>query len=285
MHIYVLSAVKISQSCKEGREWPAQPAWASQVAREVSQFIQPEQQRAVSGRSARSSGQGKSKFVLAHSNVVESPFMQDSYIHTRQHDRFEVTDSECGRGSDFVRPTADEFLSEYVSNISLSGIHLVTPTPLPIGTSLSLSIRHANDVLLISAVVHWVVPRNETEWSTGCKFDGRIDSEFLDELGNRGAIERRSIDRRAISVGTVVRRGRERDSHTRTAAEIVNYSGGGICVLSWEQFQLGENLLFDLRAQGEDRQTVFAQVQWSRNSQGRHRYGFRFVQPQDFVRF
>lgn len=199
-----------------------------------------------------------------------------------QEQRTPVTESDFAAGVSIVthQPAAAR-----VSNLSLSGVRLITSEPMRVGSRLSIRMRRGNDSLAITAIVRWVEAIDGSGWYAGCEFDGRIDEDFLthveDASAERG--ESSNCGRLLSSVPVTLRT--EHDSDCETPGRVVNYSSGGICLSSTRRFNPGEAVGVEVAAADGNSETIFARVQWCRGETGEVIHGCRFPDRDDFVRF
>ena len=206
--------------------------------------------------------------------------MQNHNSNRPTHDRYTVTKSGAAQLTTSIRDLDDacETLVA-IGNLSLSGIRLVAPKPLPQGSHIRLTVRHCDVALVVVACVRWMAPKGNGEWFVGCDFETTIDPQFRDLLGIAGVLERRSAIRKPITVASTVRREQFQE---KLLVDIVDYSSGGLCVQSKEHFESSENLMFEM---GNGLLPFVARVQWSRPVDSQCVLGCRFFSPQNFANF
>ncbi len=176
-------------------------------------------------------------------------------------------------------------ISGRVEDLSLTGAKLFTPVPLAVDTPLELTLTCAKTRQQVSGVVRWTTPAAGKTWYVGCLFERSLDVEFFNGLAIKAILERRRHPRQSASVAASVRR--ELGKQTQIPVTIVDYSEGGLCLVSREPISPGDRLMIDVATSELTTGQIIARSEWSDTADAgafTHRIGCSYVKADGCAR-
>ncbi len=205
------------------------------------------------------------------------------FVNRREHRRFEVR-PEC---QDRLTATisahdSGEVLAGIVSDLSLAGTKLLAELPIAVATPVQIVLTSGQDRAVVAGVVRWATRGVQGKWSLGCLFDRNIDTGFFNGLAINGILERRRHPRQQVMVAASARR--ELGSRDLIPIRIVDYSDGGLCLLSQQGFAPGDRMLIAIATSEQTTSQIVARSEWIEKLQHSHRIGCSFLKPDSCAR-
>jgi len=180
---------------------------------------------------------------------------------------------KCPRGT--VELDSGELLDVRLRDLSGWGVGFVAGKPIHEKENLIFAFTNGGGTTRVRALVRWSNQLAFDEWAVGCEFtlDGATD--FPVDLGDH-VDEGSGVTRIPVRIPVTIRD----ESAAGHPATIVNYSDGGICIVSETDFAAGESVLLQLPGCNQG-QLFVARVQWHRSDDIDQRHGCAFTDVDD----
>jgi hypothetical protein len=210
----------------------------------------------------------------------------DSPSIDRREPRYQVSRARAARV--VVERTGDiapEVIEAELLDLSPSGakvrIENVARAQFQDGILLRLECPELGLNLSISARVCWIKPAGEGFSSLGCAFTPALPEHCIQELFNKGLLERRRNSRRSVRGQAMARW--EVDAAT-TDVGMLDISTGGFSVLSARAARPGNRLAVVPENWPRSEPEITARVQWLLRVDGGFIIGCEFCEPDDYRR-
>jgi c-di-GMP-binding flagellar brake protein YcgR len=204
----------------------------------------------------------------------------------RREPRYQVTRARAVRVIiERASGITQETLEAELSDLSPSGAKLRVESPTKVQFQEAILLRlESPDIglnLTIHAKVCWIRGSAGDTWTLGCTFSPSLPEHCIQELFNRGLLERRRNNRRSVRGQAVARW--ELDA-AATNVGLLDISSGGFSVLAPKPAKPGSRMsLRPEKWRGNDAE-VTARVQWLLRVDGGFVIGCEFCDSRDFVR-
>ena len=151
-------------------------------------------------------------------------------------------------------------------DISVTGVRLASTSTFRFGERFLLHLE-SEDLGLstkVESCVQWIRSgRSESEWTLGCAFESELEAEVLEDLVDRGILERRVSDRQQVSIPVLAQwQGRSDEDD----AVLHDISSGGFCMTSPHDVEIGSKVCIELNPD-EGGESLEGSVTWCSTSE------------------
>lgn len=196
--------------------------------------------------------------------------------------RFRITKPEALRVTVTKNDNSFEAIQTELVNISVGGAKFKSNQSVTVNevVSVKIDVDQPGQAISVSGEVRWIAPLDGDEWWLGCAFKPSIPHEVLNQLARQGILERREHVRQRISLPVTVQWQLE---YEPTTVMVVDYSAGGLCLVSKVERGPGERLMLKFELDDGREVQVRASTRWEVCCDEGFLIGCEFIDPRDFL--
>ena len=207
-----------------------------------------------------------------------------SAFSRRRSSRYGIIDLEATQVTIIVAGEGDDQRHEGIlADLSSNGVRVALGVCLEKDAPVQFHLSVPSVGLEFSCLAHprWFQPRDAESWWVGCELTEVISDEMIDALARGGLLDRRRDPRYPVSYPAVVK---WELGDKPLDVELVNYSKGGICILSQEgSGLLSERVMLQVASHNRDA-TIPCRVMWQRKTEAGFVAGCSFTGAEDFIK-